>query len=132
MSIDPADYWMTPDEERRLEDKLTVYAGKRDKSPCSSCLFYESEWDRSNQEDDGADQFSGLCDFHDKWVDFDETCKDHKAYYPPDNYKGMIKEELNSSASMTREQYDKLKASGMMWEMHPFFTGDYHSDMQNH
>ena len=78
MSIDPADYWMTPDEERRLEDKLTVYAGKRDKSPCSSCLFYESEWDRSNQEDDGADQFSGLCDFQDKWVDFDETCKDHK------------------------------------------------------
>jgi hypothetical protein len=60
MSIDPADYWMTPAEERRLEDKL------------------------------------------------------------------------NSSASMTREQYDKLKASGMMWEMHPFFTGDYHSDMQNH
>ena len=25
MSIDPADYWMTPAEERRLEDKLTVY-----------------------------------------------------------------------------------------------------------
>jgi|TARA_B110000879_G_scaffold87983_1_gene121011 hypothetical protein len=73
MSIDPADYWMTPDEERRLEDKLTT-----------------------------------------------------------DNYRGLIKEELNSSASMTREQYDKLKASGMMWEMHPFFTGDYHSDMQNH
>tara|TARA_R110000772_G_scaffold256279_1_gene372759 strand:+ start:44 stop:256 length:213 start_codon:yes stop_codon:yes gene_type:complete len=23
MSIDPADYWMTPAEERRLEDKLT-------------------------------------------------------------------------------------------------------------
>jgi hypothetical protein len=22
MSIDPADYWMTPDEERKLEDKL--------------------------------------------------------------------------------------------------------------
>ena len=26
MSIDPADYWMTPDEERKLEDKL---AGRR-------------------------------------------------------------------------------------------------------
>ena len=78
MSIDPADYWMTPDEERRLEDKLTTDNNNPDKSPCSSCFFYESEWDRSNQEDDGADQFSGLCDFHDKWVDFVETCKDHK------------------------------------------------------
>ena len=24
MSIDPADYWMTPDEERKLEDKLAA------------------------------------------------------------------------------------------------------------
>ncbi len=51
---------------------------KLSKSPCSSCFFYESEWDQSNQEDDGADQFSGLCDFHDKWVDFDETCEKHE------------------------------------------------------
>jgi len=39
-----------------------------------------------------------------------------------------MKAELRRS-SMTREQYDKLKDSGMMWEMHPEFTGDYETDI---
>lgn len=30
---------------------------------------------------------------------------------------------------MTREEYDKLKASGMMWEIFPRFTGNYGEDM---
>ncbi len=51
---------------------------KLNRWPCSSCFFYQSEWDQSNQEDDEADQFSGLCDFHDKWVHYDETCENHE------------------------------------------------------
>lgn len=30
---------------------------------------------------------------------------------------------------MTREEYEKLKRSGMMWELHPEFTGNYESDV---
>ena len=31
----------------------------------------------------------------------------------------------------TREQYEKLKASGMMWEIFPNFTGNYEEDVLN-
>ena len=32
------------------------------------------------------------------------------------------------SVFMCKECYDKLKASGMMWEFHPEFNGDYEND----
>jgi len=56
-----------------------------------------------------------------------------KVYYDEATCDGMclleeMKAELRRS-SMTREQYDKLKDSGMMWEMHPEFTGDYETDI---
>jgi hypothetical protein len=30
---------------------------------------------------------------------------------------------------MTKEEHAKLQASGMMWEIHPEFTGNYNEDM---
>jgi hypothetical protein len=40
---------------------------------------------------------------------------------------------LSGKMPMTRCDYDKLKSSGMMWEIYPEFTGDYDEDinMQN-
>jgi hypothetical protein len=40
--------------------------------------------------------------------------------------------EKESNASMTRDEYAKLKASGMMWELHPEFTGSYEADILSH
>lgn len=45
-------------------------------------------------------------------------------------YELLAKKESN--ASMTREEYAKLKSSGMMWEMHPEFTGSYEADILSH
>lgn len=47
----------------------------------------------------------------------------HNAYYhPPTSEKPL---------THTREQYEKLKASGMMWEIFPNFTGNYEEDVLN-
>ena len=45
-------------------------------------------------------------------------------------YELLAAKEAN--ASMTREEYAKLKSSGMMWELHPEFTGSYEADILSH
>jgi hypothetical protein len=45
-----------------------------------------------------------------------------KAMNPPASEKPL---------THTREQYEKLKASGMMWEIFPNFTGNYEEDVLN-
>lgn len=36
---------------------------------------------------------------------------------------------LSGGLPMTRDDYERLKASGMMWEIFPKFTGDYDKDI---
>ena len=31
---------------------------------------------------------------------------------------------------MTKKEYNLLKATGLMWELHPDFTGNYNKDMK--
>ena len=37
--------------------------------------------------------------------------------------------QLSGELPMNRTDYDKLKLSGMMWEIYPDFTGDYDEDI---
>lgn len=36
---------------------------------------------------------------------------------------------LSGELPMTRDDYERLKASGIMWEIFPEFTGDYDKDI---
>jgi hypothetical protein len=39
---------------------------------------------------------------------------------------------LSGELPMSRDDYEQLKASGMMWEIYPEFTGNYEVDIHSH